>query len=95
MRQLKEKPTKKRVGFLSSGAPARAGFKILDVVGNEIGVVTSGCPAPSIKGMGSVRYEIVSASSAAVDYCPVKTNVLVGTMMPPGKKRKMKMRMWG
>lgn len=50
MRQLKEKPAKKRVGFLSSGAPARAGVKIIDDAGNEIGVVTSGCPAPSIKG---------------------------------------------
>ena len=50
MRQLKEKPKRKRVGFLSAGAPARAGVKILDEAGREIGVVTSGCPAPSIKG---------------------------------------------
>ena len=59
MRQLKEKPTRKRVGFLSSGAPARAGVKILDDDGNEIGVVTSGCPAPSIKGL-SPYYHTVS-----------------------------------
>ena len=50
MRQLKEKPTRKRVGFISSGAPARAGVKILDDAENEIGIVTSGCPAPSLKG---------------------------------------------
>ena len=50
MRQLKEKPKRKRVGFLSAGAPARASVKILNQTGHEIGVVTSGCPAPSIKG---------------------------------------------
>ncbi|XP_033648076.1 aminomethyltransferase, mitochondrial-like [Asterias rubens] len=58
LQQLKDKPTRKRVGLLSKGAPPRAGAMILDEAGNEIGHVTSGCPSPTLKvnvAMGYVK----------------------------------------
>lgn len=42
------KLTRKRVGLLVEGAPAREGAEILDASGNAIGVVTSGGFAPSL-----------------------------------------------
>jgi aminomethyltransferase len=48
--QLKDKPTRKRVGFVSTGPPARGGTAIYEETGLEqIGDVTSGCPSPSLK----------------------------------------------
>ncbi|XP_046339497.1 aminomethyltransferase, mitochondrial-like [Haliotis rufescens] len=47
----------KRVGFLSSGPPARAGAVILDAEGQKvIGQLTSGCPSPSLKKNVSMGY---------------------------------------
>lgn len=50
---------RRRVGLTVSGAPARAGAAILDTeTGAPIGVVTSGCPSPSLGvniAMGYVR----------------------------------------
>ncbi|XP_067684640.1 aminomethyltransferase, mitochondrial-like [Haliotis asinina] len=49
--------TRKRVGFISSGPPARAGAIILDAEGQKtIGHVTSGCPSPSLKTNISMGY---------------------------------------
>ncbi|PRD32514.1 UNVERIFIED_CONTAM: Aminomethyltransferase [Trichonephila clavipes] len=63
LRQLQEKPKKKRVGFISSGgACPRSGEKIFDADGKEIGVITSGCPSPCLKkniGMGYVASDYV------------------------------------
>jgi len=39
---------RRRVGLVVSGAPAREGAEILDKEGNKIGVVTSGCPSPTL-----------------------------------------------
>ena len=51
LRQLKEKPTRKRVGLISQGPPARSHTAVIDAgSGEKIGEVTSGCPAPSIEG---------------------------------------------
>ena len=51
LRQLKDKPTRKRVGILSQGPPARSHSSVVDPsTGEQIGEVTSGCPAPSIEG---------------------------------------------
>lgn len=50
LKQLKDKPKKKRVGFISKGPPARGGTPILDAEGKVIiGHITSGCPSPSLK----------------------------------------------
>ena len=53
LRQLKEKPAHRRVGFVSQGPPARGHTEILhpETKGSEaVGQVTSGCPSPSIGG---------------------------------------------
>lgn len=48
--QLANGPERKLVGIeVKAGAPAREGAIVLDQSGNEIGTVTSGGPAPSLK----------------------------------------------
>lgn len=51
---------RRRVGFaVEKGAPAREGSDVVDADGNKIGVVTSGCPSPTLDNrniaMGYVR----------------------------------------
>jgi len=49
LRQIKEGSQKKRIGLVAeSGPPARQGALVVSEDGNEIGKVTSGCPAPSL-----------------------------------------------
>jgi glycine cleavage system aminomethyltransferase T len=48
LRQLKEGPERRRVGLLSSGPPARGGVAVTVPGGGGVGVVTSGCPSPSL-----------------------------------------------
>ena len=40
--------SRRRVGFIVDGAPAREGAEIVDAEGNVIGKVTSGCPSPTM-----------------------------------------------
>ncbi|XP_002738645.2 aminomethyltransferase, mitochondrial-like [Saccoglossus kowalevskii] len=56
LKQLKEKPKRKRVGIVSSGPPARAGTQILDESGEPIGHLTSGCPSPTLKKNVAMGY---------------------------------------
>ena len=46
LQQLKDKPARRRIGLTSAGPPARSGAVVLDSSGEEVGVVTSGCPSP-------------------------------------------------
>ncbi|KAI1466768.1 glycine cleavage system T protein [Daldinia caldariorum] len=49
---------KRRVGLVVEGAPAREGAEIQDAEGARVGVVTSGCPSPTLGkniAMGYVR----------------------------------------
>eukprot|EP00252_Welwitschia_mirabilis_P018223 TRINITY_DN40508_c0_g1_i1.p1 TRINITY_DN40508_c0_g1~~TRINITY_DN40508_c0_g1_i1.p1 ORF type:complete len:411 (-),score=76.60 TRINITY_DN40508_c0_g1_i1:157-1389(-) len=58
LRQLQEGPPRRRVGMISSGAPARSHSEILDASGNVIGEVTSGGFSPCLKqniAMGYVK----------------------------------------
>ncbi|XP_041457891.1 aminomethyltransferase, mitochondrial-like isoform X2 [Lytechinus variegatus] len=48
LQQIKEKPSRKRIGIVSSGPPIRGG-EIYSESGECIGHVTSGCPSPSLK----------------------------------------------
>ncbi|CAB3996704.1 Aminomethyltransferase, mitochondrial [Paramuricea clavata] len=68
LKQISEKPSRKRVGIISSGPPARAGAAILDADGNEIGKVTSGCPSPCLPkqniAMGYVQTKHAKNGSA-------------------------------
>jgi aminomethyltransferase len=54
LQQLKKKSegggvTRRRVGFIVEGAPAREGAEIVDAAGEKIGAITSGCPSPTLK----------------------------------------------
>ncbi|KIL60840.1 hypothetical protein M378DRAFT_130285 [Amanita muscaria Koide BX008] len=59
LRQLKEGPTRRRVGFIVEGAPARQGAKIFAPSSPEpIGTITSGIPSPTLSkniAMGYVQ----------------------------------------
>ncbi|PPR05233.1 hypothetical protein CVT24_010339 [Panaeolus cyanescens] len=49
LQQLKDGPSRRRVGLVVEGAPARQGAKILSPTGDEeLGVVTSGIPSPTL-----------------------------------------------
>ncbi|CAG5128287.1 unnamed protein product [Candidula unifasciata] len=57
LEQIKSKPKKRRVGFISSGAPVRGHSKIYTDDGSKvIGETTSGCPSPSLKVNISMGY---------------------------------------
>jgi len=54
LKQLKKKSegggvTRRRVGLIIEGAPAREGAEIVNSTGKKIGVLTSGCPSPTVK----------------------------------------------
>jgi aminomethyltransferase len=58
--QIEQGVTRRRVGLIVEGAPAREGATILNTEGEVIGTVTSGCPSPSLKkniAMGYVKKE--------------------------------------
>ncbi|KAK6865621.1 glycine cleavage system t protein [Apiospora arundinis] len=40
--------SRRRIGLVVDGAPAREGAEIVDANGQKIGVVTSGCPSPTL-----------------------------------------------
>ncbi len=70
LRQLnKEDPvTRKRVGLVATqGAPPRAGAKVVDKAsGAQVGVVTSGCPSPSLGvnvAMAYVKPDVAKAKT--------------------------------
>jgi aminomethyltransferase len=66
LRQLLEGPKRKRVGIRLEGkAPARAGTRVQDTRGVDIGLVTSGGYAPSVGGPIAMAY--VDASAAALE----------------------------
>jgi len=55
--QIKKKPSRRRVGFVSSGMPVRGGAKIFTEDGSEeIGEITSGVPSPSLNKNVSMGY---------------------------------------
>ena len=48
--------SRRRVGLIVQGAPAREGAKIVDEGGKEIGNITSGCPSPTLKANIAMGY---------------------------------------
>ncbi|GAU98299.1 hypothetical protein RvY_09463 [Ramazzottius varieornatus] len=54
--QLKNGVSMKRVGIVSSGAPARQGYPVTDQEGKPIGKITSGCPSPTLGKNISMAY---------------------------------------
>lgn len=63
LQQIKEKPSTKRVGLVSTGPPARGGTLVLHD-DQKIGYVTSGCPSPSLGVNVAMAY--VDASKAKI-----------------------------
>lgn len=49
--ELKCTTSRRRVGFLSRGPPARGHTPIFSKEGQLIGEITSGCPSPSLPGL--------------------------------------------
>ena len=78
-RELKEGPSRKRVGLLPEGrAPAREGTEITTEDGVKIGVVTSGGFGPTLNGPCAMGY--VETQHAAIG---TKVHLMVrGTAMP-------------
>jgi aminomethyltransferase len=61
LQQLKKKSegggvSRRRIGLIVEGSPAREGAKIVDDAGEEIGNITSGCPSPTLKKNISMGY---------------------------------------
>lgn len=56
LNQLKNGVSRKRCGLLIKGAPARQGTPILDIDGNNVGIVTSGTFSPTLKKPLSMGY---------------------------------------
>lgn len=72
-------PSKRRVGLVVEGAPAREGAQIVSLKdGGEIGTVTSGCPSPTLGKNIAMGY-VTSGQH--------KTGTEVGVMVR-GKRRK-------
>lgn len=84
LKQLKEKPKRRRVGLVCSGPPPRAHCPVLDADGSQVGEVTSGCPAPSL-GM-NVAMAYVPAAVAKVG---TELSVQVRKKSIPAKVSKM------
>lgn len=81
LRQLVEGTERRRVGIRLAGkAPARAGCRILDADGNDIGVVTSGGYAPSVGGPVAMGYV-----NAAAAHPGVAVSLLVRDKTHPGE----------
>lgn len=60
-------PTRRRVGLIVDGAPAREGAEIAEPGGDVVGKVTSGCPSPTLGkniAMGYVKTPLNKAGTA-------------------------------
>jgi len=71
-KQIKDGVSKKRIGLIVQGAPAREHCIILDENDNEIGVVTSGCPSPTLKKNVAMGFVATSHSKVGT---PLKVKV--------------------
>jgi len=62
--QLKNGVSRRRVGLLSKGAPARGSTVVTSLAGDQVGIVTSGCPSPSLGKGTNVSMAYVEKPSA-------------------------------
>ncbi|KAI9706522.1 MAG: Aminomethyltransferase, mitochondrial [Candelina mexicana] len=77
--------SRRRVGFIVDGAPAREGAEILDGKGEGIGKITSGCPSPTLGkniAMGYVRSGFHKAGTEVEIVVRGKRRKAVVTKMP-------------
>ncbi|KAI0842003.1 glycine cleavage system T protein [Hypoxylon sp. FL0890] len=76
---------RRRIGLTVEGAPAREGAKIVDADGNEVGVVTSGCPSPTLDkniAMGYIKDGLHKAGTEVDVLVRGKPRKAVVTKMP-------------
>ncbi|CBX92901.1 hypothetical protein IAQ61_005748 [Plenodomus lingam] len=90
LRQLKKKSegggvSRRRIGLIIDGAPAREGAKIVNDAGEEIGSITSGCPSPTLKkniSMGYIKDGMHKAGTEVQVLVRGKKRKAVVTRMP-------------
>nr|POE47548.1 putative aminomethyltransferase, mitochondrial [Quercus suber] len=85
--------SRRRVGLVVEGAPAREGAEIVDVSGKTIGKITSGCPSPTMKkniAMGYIQEGLHKAGTEVQVVVRGKPRKAVVTKMPfvPAKYNK-------
>nr|CAB3221501.1 aminomethyltransferase, mitochondrial-like [Phallusia mammillata] len=56
LKQIKDKPDRRRVGLTISSSIARHGAEVEDEKGTKIGIVTSGCPSPTLSANIAMAY---------------------------------------
>ncbi|KAK6510432.1 Aminomethyltransferase, mitochondrial, variant 2 [Arthrobotrys conoides] len=93
LKQIKEGPSKRRVGLIVNGAPAREGAVIKTADGEKIGVITSGCPSPTLGkniAMGYVEEKYKKAGTEVIVEVRGKPRQAVIAKMPfvPAKYHK-------
>lgn len=84
-KQVEEGVSTRRVGFVTSGPPARQHSKLLDAEGNEIGEITSGAFSPTLKqniAMGYVPKALAKAGTELKVVVRGKEHKAVVTKMP-------------
>jgi aminomethyltransferase len=77
--------SRRRIGLIVEGSPAREGAKIVNQAGEEIGNVTSGCPSPTLKkniAMGYIKDGMHKAGTEVDVVVRGKKRKAVVTKMP-------------
>jgi aminomethyltransferase len=90
LQQLKKKSegggvTRRRIGLIIEGSPAREGAEIVDEAGEKIGTITSGCPSPTLKkniSMGYIKDGMHKAGTEVEVVVRGKKRKAVVTKMP-------------
>ncbi|KAH6614809.1 hypothetical protein C7974DRAFT_54402 [Boeremia exigua] len=90
LQQLKKKSegggvSRRRIGLIVEGSPAREGAEIVSESGEKIGVITSGCPSPTLKkniSMGYIKDGLHKAGTEVQVVVRGKNRKAVVTKMP-------------
>ncbi len=90
LQQLKKKSegggvSRRRIGLVIEGSPAREGAEIVDESGEKIGNITSGCPSPTLKkniAMGYIKDGMHKAGTEVEVVVRGKKRKAVVTKMP-------------
>lgn len=90
LQQLKKKSegggvSRRRIGLIVEGSPAREGAEIVNEAGEKIGNITSGCPSPTLKkniSMGYIKDGLHKAGTEVQVVVRGKKRNAVVTKMP-------------
>lgn len=84
LEQLKQKPSRKRIGFVSTGPCPRSHTPIMSYEGSNIGEITSGCPSFCLNKNISMGYVPAELSKIGT-----KVNFCIHKKLIPGEVAKM------